>query len=106
MREDWWKSPTDALRDKYLVYIEVIGGQGATNSEGRTSVLATSPGPTNEIDAPYTYPTHYWRTFTAQQTPDADRKIEVRLHYESRGWVEWDKTWLMSGYFDLISLTN
>jgi hypothetical protein len=105
MREDWWKAPNDALRDKYLVYLEVIGGLGAANSEGRMSVLATSPGPTNEIDAPFTYPTYVWRTFTAQQTPDANRKIEVRLHYEMLGYVEWDKCWLMSGFFDAISLT-
>lgn len=104
MREDWWKSPTDALRDRFLVYMEVIGGQGTTNLEGRKSVLAAA-APSPDIDAPYTYATANWTTFTAQQTPDANGKIEVRLHHQFTGYVEFDKCMQMSGYFDAISLT-
>jgi len=108
MREDFWKGVGDPKRGKYLVYIEVIGGQGTPNSEGRTSLIATNNfDPDANIDD-VRYPTDIWRDYTVRQTPDANRKIEVRLHYNmvsSEGSVEWDKCWLMAGYFDAISLT-
>jgi len=111
MREDWWKAPDDALRDKMLVYIEVIGGQGTPLPDGRFSLIATndltlSDGtPDANIDAPYTYPTSVWRPFYAQQTPDTNRQIEIRLHYNKVGYAIYDKTWTRAAYFDDISLT-
>ena len=104
MKEDWWSNPTDnAHRDKFLVYMEAIGGQGTPTDDGRASVIATTT-PDANIDPPYTYPTSDWRTFTVQQTPDATGKIEVRLHYNKVGFAIYDKDWLMSAYFDDISL--
>ena len=105
MREDYWRDPRKhAFRDKFLVYLKVIGGRGAPTPDGRASVVATTPADAN-IDPPYTYPTSIWREFTAQQIPDAKGNIEVRLHYNKVGFVIYDKTWIMSGYFDDISLT-
>jgi hypothetical protein len=111
MKEDWWKAANDALRDKYLVYIELIGGQGTPTADGRFSVLATndltdSSGNTEtNIDPPYTYPTSIWRPFYAQQTPDANRRIEVRLHYNKVSYTIYDKTWISAASFDDCSLT-
>jgi len=111
MQEDWWKSPDDALRDKMLVYMEVIGGQGDPLPDGRFSLVATndftnsSGNPDTNIDAPYTFATGIWRPFYAQQTPDAAGKIEVRLHYKKVGFAIYDKTWTSAAYFDDISLT-
>jgi len=111
MWEDWWKAPDDAVRDKFLVYLEVIGGQGTPLPDGRFSLIATndltlSDGtPDANIDAPYTYPTSVWRPFYAQQTPDTNRQIEVRLHYNKVGFAIYDKTWTSAAYFDDISLT-
>jgi len=111
MREDWWKAPDDALRDKMLVYMEVIGGQGTPLVAGRFSMIATndftdSAGNTDtNIDAPFTYATGIWRPFLAQQTPDADGRIEVRLHYNKVGFAIYDKTWTSAAYYDDIYLT-
>ena len=111
MREDWWRSPEDARRDKMLVYMEVIGGRGKPLSDGRFSLLATndftdSSGKADtNIDAPYTYPTSIWRPFYAQQTPDARGNIEVRVHYNKVGGAIYDKTWTSAAYFDDLSLT-
>jgi hypothetical protein len=113
MREDWWKAD-DALRNKYLVYIEVIGGQGtplASCGTSRCSVLATndltlSDGtPSTNIDAPYTYPTIDWRPFYAEQTPDTNGTIEVRLHYNKIAYSTYDKPWTSAASFDDCSLT-
>ena len=114
MREDWWRGDQgagydpngDGKRDKFLVYIEVIGGQGTPTPDGRASLCATNaepiyPGyPDLEV-----YATGDWSTYSVQQTPDANRKIEVRLHYNKVGFAIYDKTWLMAGSFDDISLT-
>jgi hypothetical protein len=111
MKEDWWKAPDDALRDKYLVYIELIGGQGTPLPDGRFSVIATNNltdsngNPNANIDPPYTYPTSIWRPFYAQQIPDTNRCIEVRLHYNKIGFTIYDKLWIMAGSFDDLSLT-
>jgi hypothetical protein len=113
MQEDWWKAPNDALRDKYLVWAEVIGGQGEPLEcgEGRSSVTAVnnltdSVGNSDaNIDAPYTYPTIIWRPFYAQQTPDANGKIEVRLHYNKVDFTIYDKTWTSAASYDDCSLT-
>jgi hypothetical protein len=114
MREDWWKSAGDALRDKYLVYIEVIGGQGAPLAScgaTRSSVLATNDlnnsdgDPDPDIDPPYTYPTYIWRAFFADQTPDAEGKIEIRLHYNKIAYTTYDKPWISAASFDDCTLT-
>jgi hypothetical protein len=111
MKEDWWKATDDALRDKYLVYIELIGGQGTPTADGRFSVLATndltdsSGNSDTNIDPPYTYPTSIWRPFYAQQIPDANRRIEVRLHYNKVSYTIYDKTWISAASFDDCSLT-
>ena len=113
MQEDWWKSAGDALRDKYLVYIELIGGQGTPLpcGDGRCSVIATNNltdsngNPETDIDPPYTYPTIIWRPFYAQQTPDANGNIEVRLHYNKISYTIYDKTWSSAASFDDCSLT-
>jgi hypothetical protein len=104
MYEEWWKGNDDAKRDKYLVYIEAIGGQGTPTPDGRASVLAATD-PSSGIDPPYTYPTTDWLTFTAQQTPDAHGKIEVRLHMNKLGFVLSDKLTVMNGIFQDVSLT-
>jgi hypothetical protein len=114
MKEDWWKSALDPLRDKYLVYIELIGGLGTPLpcGDGRSSVIATnnltdSDGNTDtDIDPPYTYPTIIWRPFYAQQTPDAEGKIEVRLHYNKVSYTIYDKCWISAASFDDCSLTR
>lgn len=111
MQEDWWKAPDDALRDKYLVYTEVIGGQGTPLPDGRFSMIATNDltradgTPDANIDPPYTYPTSIWRPFYAQQTPDTNGNIEVRLHYDKVGFAIYDKTWISAASFDDVSLT-
>lgn len=111
MREDWWKAPDDALRNKFLVYMEVIGGQGTPLPDGRFSMIATnnftdSAGNADtNIDAPYTYATGIWRPFYAQQIPDANRKIEVRIHYNKIDFAIYDKTWTSAAEYDDIWLT-
>jgi hypothetical protein len=111
MWEDWWKAPNDALRDKMLVYMEVIGGQGNPLADGRFSLIATNDftdsngNPDTNIDAPYTFATGIWRPFYTQQTPDTNRCIEVRLHYKKVGFAIYDKTWTSAAYYDDISLT-
>ncbi len=111
MREDWWKSPGDAMRNKMLVYMEVIGGQGTPLPDGRFSLIATNDftdsngNPDTNIDAPYTYATGIWRPFFAHQTPDSNGNIEVRIHYDKVGAAIYDKTWTSAAYYDDISLT-
>lgn len=107
MREEWWRDTGEhAFRDKFLVYIEALGGQGTPTADGRFSMIATNNfDPDANIDAPYTFPTDIWRDFYTYQKPDTNGKIEVRLHMNVVGYSEWDKCWLMSGYFDDLSLT-
>lgn len=111
MKEEWWKGVDDPKRDKYLVYLEAIGGQGKPLPDGRFSLIATndltdSNGNANtNIDYPYTYPTDIWRPFYTRQTPDTNGCIEIRLHYNKVGAVIYDKTWISAAYFDDISLT-
>jgi hypothetical protein len=107
MREDWWSNPTEkAFRDKFLVYIEAIGGQGTAMTDGRASMIATNDlDPDSNIDAPYTYPTDIWREFFTKQKPDTNGTIEIRLHLNKVGFVSYDKLPVMNGYFDSLSLT-
>jgi len=105
MKQDWWKGVDDAKRDKYRVYIEAIGGQGTPTPDGRASMIATNNfDPDANIDYPYTYPTDIWREFFTQQTPDAQGRIEVRLHYNKVGMVIYDKTWISAASFDDLYL--
>jgi hypothetical protein len=111
MKQDWWHSG-DPFRNKYRVYMEAIGGQGSPTPDGRASVLATNDltdavgDPEPNIEAPYTYPTIIWRPFYAQQIPDANRKIEVRLHYYKVDFATYDKTYTSAASYDDISLTH
>jgi hypothetical protein len=113
MQEDWWKGVGDPKRDKYLIYFELIGGQGSPHldvqgtPDGRYSVIATNnltlstgAADSNIDGPPYYYPTDVWRPFYAQQTPDANRKIEVRLHYQKVDFTTYSKAWIMSASFD------
>jgi hypothetical protein len=117
MKEDWWSSVSDPKRDKYLVYIELIGGQGSPHldvqgtPDGRFSVIATNDlkdatgtADTNIDGPPYYYPTPTWRTFYAQQIPDANRKIEVRLHYNKVDFATYSKDWISTASYDNCAL--
>ena len=106
----------DLFRTTFLVYMEAIGGRGTPTADGRFSVLATNGlmdingTPEAEldpphIDPPYTYTTLVWRGFDEIQTPDANRKIEIRLHYYKLGFNTYDKTWISGACFDDIYLT-
>jgi hypothetical protein len=113
MKEDWWKGVGDPKRDRYLVYMELIGGQGSPLECGdnRFSIIATNDltnsdgDPETDIDPPYTYPTAIWRPFFAQQTPDANGRIEIRLHYNKVGYTTYDKPWISAASFDDLFLT-
>jgi hypothetical protein len=127
MREDWWKGTgwdysnpdnpvPNNLTHKYRVYMELIGGQGTPLPDGRFSMVATndftdSAGASDtNIDNVYdptqlTYATIIWRPFYAQQTPDTNGRIEVRLHYNKMDFAIYDKTWTSAAYFDDIWLT-
>ena len=110
MMEDWWKK-LSPLRNKFLVYMEVLGGQGNPLPDGRFSMVATNDfydstgNSETNIDAPFTYATGVWRPFYAQQTPDANRRIEVRMHYNKIDFAIYDKTYTSAAYFDDLWLT-
>jgi hypothetical protein len=127
MRTDWWKgtgwdyeNPANPvpnnLTNKKRIYMELIGGQGTPLPDGRFSMIATndfydSAGiyDTNidNVYEPYQliYATGIWRPFYAQQTPDTNGRIEVRLHYNKVDFAIYDKTWTSAAYYDDISLT-
>lgn len=118
MREDWWRDRDpdtglydpieDGKRSRFLVYIEAIGGLGTPTSDGRASTNAVNQEPPTGPPAGFPdcliYANGPWSEYSVQQTPDANRKIEVRLHYHLVGFTDWDKCWIMSGYFDDIYL--
>jgi hypothetical protein len=41
-----------------------------------------------------------WGSFTIYQKPDADGKIEIRLHCDKNRGCNYDKLILINGYFD------
>lgn len=114
MREDWWrgdqgtgyKPDEDGKRDKFVVYIEAIGGQGTPMPDGRFSQVCTNPAPIYQgfPDLIY-YATDTWTTYSVKQTPATNGTIEIRLHYNKFGFITYDKPWLMPAGFDNISVT-
>ena len=114
MKEDWWSAPPagspydpdhDGKRKSFLVYIEVIGGLGDPTPDGRASLKAVNPNPVYTNADVAIYATSSWCTYRAQQTPDSNRCIEVRLHLDK---LSWDLTYylpVMNAYFEDLSLT-
>jgi hypothetical protein len=115
MSEGWWRGDQgtgydpvgDGHRDKFLVYIEVIGGLGNPTPDGRASLLATNAAPVypGYPDLIYYATDSASATYAVQQKPDASGKIEVRLHYDKVGGVIYDKNWIMHADFGTITLT-
>ncbi len=118
MWEGWWRGDQtggggtgydpsgDGQRDKFLVYIEAIGGLGDPTPDGRASLLATNPSPVYPgFPDLVNYATGSSSEYRVQQTPDARGKLEVRLHYNKVNQVIYDKCWLMHGVFGPISVT-
>jgi hypothetical protein len=114
MSEDWWSPPSsgsaydpihDGKRDKFLVYIEAIGGQGNPTSDGRFSLMATNPAPVYTNADVAVYATDTWHQYSVRQTPDTNGSIEVRLHFDKLSWDLTYDLYVMNGYFDSISLT-
>lgn len=114
MSEDWWSPPSngnaydpirDGKRDKFLVYIEAIGGLGSSTSDGRFSLKATNAAPVYTNADVAVYATDTWRQYSVRQTPDTNGKIEVRLHLDKLSWDLTYYLYVMNGYFDSISLT-
>jgi len=116
MQEDWWRDPLDGVpehydpvedgkREKFLVYIEAIGGLGNPTSDGRASTNAVNPEPVYTNADCAVYATAYIAEYSVKQIPDADGKIEVRLHLNKLGWTTYDKFTVLNGYFDSVSLT-
>ena len=72
----------------YRVYFDALGGQAP----------ARSPDvPDDGIDG--------WLHYSVTQTPDADGKIEVRLHLDKFRFCIYDKMTLINAYFDNFSVT-
>ncbi len=114
MSEDWWSPPPngsayqpvrDGKRDKFLVYIEAIGGQGSPTTDGRFSLLATNSAPVYTNADVAVYATDTWRQYSVRQRPDTNGRIEVRLHLDKLSWDVTYYLYVMNGYFDSISLT-
>jgi hypothetical protein len=72
----------------YRVYFDALGGQAP----------ARSPDvPDDGIDG--------WLHYSLSQTPDANGKIEVRLHLEKFRFCTYDKMTMINAYFDNFSVT-
>jgi hypothetical protein len=84
----WGESPGfSGASGIYRVYFEAIGGQGTARSPD----APVDPGSSREI-------------YSITQTPDANGKIEVRLHMDKFDWCNYDKCVVINGYFDDFSL--
>jgi hypothetical protein len=79
----WNQAPTT-----YRVYFEAIGALGTVKSPE----VSVAPG------SSYTL-------YTITQKPDANGKIEVRLHHDKFDWCNYDKLVECNGYFDDFSVT-
>jgi hypothetical protein len=77
--------------DTYRIFFEAIGGQGTGG------VVGSPDGP----NAPGTSGAVY----SIYQTPDAEGKIEIRLHLHKFRWCTYSKLILINGYFDDFSVT-
>ncbi len=114
MSEDWWSAPPagnpyhpikDGKRDKFLVYIETIGGQGTPTADGRFALKATNAAPAYTNADVAIYATGTWCQYSVRQTPDTNGRIEVRLHMDKLSWDLTYYLYVMNGYFDSIALT-
>jgi len=115
MSEGWWSDPPagqvydpgrDGKRNQFLVYIEALGGLGNLTPEGRHRRLATnSTPPYTNADCAIYATTDRDSQYTVKQIPDADGKIEIRLHLDKLSWCETYYIPVMNAYFDSISLT-
>jgi hypothetical protein len=114
MQEDWWSAPSgtnaydpvsNGKRNSFLVYMEVIGGQGTPMPDGRRSLLATNPTPAYTNADVAVYATDTWCQYRAQQTPASNRTIEIRLHLDKLSWELTYYLPVMNAYFDVMSLT-
>jgi hypothetical protein len=89
-----------------VVFMEAIGGTGNLLPDGRRSLLLTNTidgtvyakGARTENNAPI------FEEYSEKQTPDANGKIEVRLHYWATTFRIYDKLWSEATYFDDITL--
>jgi len=83
-----WVGPSEFgnASTTYRVYFEAIGGGG----------VARTPNLDDTTQA---------GVFNLNQTPDAEGKIEVRLHLDKFGWCIYDKLPFCNAYFDDLSLT-
>jgi hypothetical protein len=114
MSEDWWSDPPngqaydpnqDGKRNQFLVYIEVIGGLGNLTPDSRHRRFATNATPAYTNADCAIYATKDWYQYSVKQSPDADGKIEVRLHLDKLSWCETYYIPVMNAYFDSLSLT-
>lgn len=83
-----WVGPSEypGSSGVFRVYFEAIGGGGPARSPHLDD--ATQAG-----------------TFTLNQTPDANGRIEIRLHLDKFGWCIYDKLPFCNAFFDDFSLT-
>lgn len=83
-----WVGPSEFgnSSNTFRVYFDAIGGQGT-------------------VRTPHLDDTTQSGLFSLTNTPDANGKIEVRLHLDKFGWCIYDKLPFCNAYFDDFSLT-
>lgn len=70
----------------FRVYFEAIGGLGTARTPNLDDITTSA-------------------VYSLTNTPDANGKIEVRLHLDKFGWCLYDKLPFCNAYFDDFSLT-
>ena len=75
----------------YRLWFEAIGADG-TGGVVSSPDAPNTPGDANQPPS--------WGSFTIYQKPDADGKIEIRLHCDKNRGCNYDKLILINGYFD------